>query len=87
VAEGLGFYPNWREIRGGHVRARRVRHELLGRDDMWDPMPASRERGEGTDSGILFSWAAGRFLAWAERLPRGLFFLFFFFSLFFSVFF
>jgi hypothetical protein len=29
----------------------------------------------------------GRKLAWAGVLPRGLFFLFFFFSLFFSVFF
>jgi hypothetical protein len=35
VDEGLGYEPNRREVRGGHVRARRVCPELLGKDDRW----------------------------------------------------
>jgi hypothetical protein len=37
MAEGLGFKPTRREIRGGHGRAHHVHPGLLRRDDRWGP--------------------------------------------------
>jgi hypothetical protein len=84
---GKGPIRIWRRFGGDPPGVRRVCPRLYERDDRWAPLSVAGERREGYRFGSLFNWAAGYFLAWAERLPRGLFFLFFFFSLFFSVFF
>jgi hypothetical protein len=46
VAEGLGFYPNRRKVRGDHARVRRVHPKLPGRDDRWVCPISDRGRGK-----------------------------------------
>jgi hypothetical protein len=83
--EGARLIQNLGEGTSGDLLgARRVCPNLSGRDDRWDLLVSGwwlessyRFRKEGRQ-------AVGRKLAWAGVLPRGLFFLFFFFSLFFS---
>jgi hypothetical protein len=83
-ARGKKIAPKWRGIRGDFLGARRVRPELPGRDDMWDPVSATGERGRGHRFGRKGKRAAGYFCSWAGNCPRGLFFFLFFFSFFFS---
>jgi hypothetical protein len=58
VAEGLGFYPNRRKLRGDHARVRRVRPELPGRDDRWGRSVS--DRGEREDVTVRERGKMGR---------------------------
>jgi hypothetical protein len=60
MAEGLGFKPNWRGVRGDHARVRRARAGLLERDDMWGSSVGDweRKKGNGSGRGRSGPWAA-----------------------------
>jgi hypothetical protein len=58
VAEGLGFYPNRRKVRGDHAQVRRVCPELPRRDDRWG-RPVS-DRGEREDVTVRERRKTGR---------------------------